>query len=387
MRGRMIDLLVCPNVLSVPLQAFALTTRDRDGTEFSKNTQEIMDADDIVQGVLMSEDGNSAYPIYESIGLLLADADTERDRHIDLLSQMRGSCPQAFQIAIDRTISRLRHQKSTFEGEWNHEEMEYYDRAVRTDQLREEMKLDIEKKPLWNIFIPRERHIIRHVSATSSGTTILEIGCGNARTVFHIFNPQHFNYQYIGVDISLARLMLAKSIILDGDFFQASATRLPFKDGQFYAVFSFGVLHHMPEPLVGLQECLRTLESGGFVGFSEPIDTPKLFREGSIFKKFLERRLVDYEHSKHDNEINLESTLNFLKAQNLSIVDESYSHSVFRPLIDKVCKHVRGQESNRKLHEAIIVIDGWAIRTICRVTPRLGPRGVTILARRPNCEI
>lgn len=54
---------------------------------------------------------------------------------------------------------------------------------------------------------------------------------------------------------------------LCGELYDADATDLPFKDGYFDCVYSFGVLHHIPEIETCVSEIHRVLKPGGMFLF------------------------------------------------------------------------------------------------------------------------
>ncbi len=359
-----VNLLSCPNG-GGPLQLHAC---ERDG-------------DDVVVGVLANLAAGTAYPIAHSIGLLLADEDTETSRHRSLLAEARPHCPPDFQRAIDATVARLECRPETGEGTWNREEMEYYDRAVATEELRGRMLEDIRTKPLWNIFLPRQRHLIRHIADNVRGKFVLEVGCGNARTVSWIFPPDKYDYRYVGFDISWDRLLVAKAALPTGDFMQASAMNPPFRRGMFHAILGFGVFHHLPSPAEGMRRCLDTVAPNGFIGLHEPIQTPKLLREGSRARRVAEKLLDSYDHSEHDNEIDLPGTLAMLRERHMSVVNMSYSHSPARALLNRVCGLFKSPTGSKRAYQVTIGVDSFLLRTACRVSARFGPRAVSVLAR------
>ena len=117
-----------------------------------------------------------------------------------------------------------------------------------------------------------------------------------------------YNYNYIGTDISFNRLRIAK-YFTKSNFISCSALNLPFKSNIFDVVIGFGVFHHLPDLKIGFDESIRCIKDEGLLGFSEPVEKPKILNEDGRIAKLL----ATYEHSEHDNDINLEKTKIILK--------------------------------------------------------------------------
>ena len=122
---------------------------------------------------------------------------------------------------------------------------------------------------------------------------------------------------------------------MEGDFVQCSALNLPFKNGTFSAVISFGVLHHLPNPLVGMGACVHALNNGGYLLIHEPIRKPKkLLPEGKLH--FARKILTTYEHSEHDNEIILGDSLKLLADKNMKLKHIHFSVSFLRTVLSRL---------------------------------------------------
>lgn len=97
-----------------------------------------------------------------------------------------------------------------------------------------------------------------------SGKNVLEIGTGVGTDARHIISQGGI---YTGVNIDQGSTELtAKALAtfgLQGIVQKASATDLPFPDETFDVVYSFGVLHHIPNIETAVSEIHRVLKPGG----------------------------------------------------------------------------------------------------------------------------
>lgn len=102
------------------------------------------------------------------------------------------------------------------------------------------------------------------------GARFLDVGCGTANRSMLV--AKHFEVsEYVGVDHSSASLEIARRVAdeegfdrftpVEGDLFE-----IPYPDGSFDIVVSWGVLHHTADPKRGLREMVRLCRPGGFVG-------------------------------------------------------------------------------------------------------------------------
>ncbi len=133
------------------------------------------------------------------------------------------------------------------------------DQSDRT-RLSREYFLDIE----------RQRYALQpHIHEVLSkidwrGKRVLEIGSGlgtDARSII----GKGGDYTGINVDQASteATAQALRAFSLPGRVLQRDATRLDFLDGAFDVVYSFGVLHHIPEVEKAVAEIRRVLKPGG----------------------------------------------------------------------------------------------------------------------------
>ena len=163
-----------------------------------------------------------------------------------------------------------------------------------------------------------QRMLIRWLKGAGSldrGSTALEIGCGRgagARCIVSEFSPAHLHI--MDLDSRMIRkakryLSLEEREILS--FHVGDATRLPFGEAMFDAVFGFGFLHHVPDWHLALREISRTLRPGG-VYFMEELYP-------SFYQNWLTRHLL--EHPSRDR-FRSHDLRDALKDVNLFVLDK-----------------------------------------------------------------
>ena len=96
------------------------------------------------------------------------------------------------------------------------------------------------------------------------GKKLLEIGCGLGTDLLQFARGGALT---TGVDLTEQSIELARKRFgmygVPGEFQVADAERLPFPDGHFDVVYSFGVLHHTPDTPRTIREVHRVLKPGG----------------------------------------------------------------------------------------------------------------------------
>lgn len=99
------------------------------------------------------------------------------------------------------------------------------------------------------------------------GLPVLEVGCGLGCMAM---NWAQHGARMTAVDINPVAVAQTRKRFelfnLDGDIRQADAERLPFADGAFSFVYSWGVLHHTPGTKKAISELFRVLRPGGQCG-------------------------------------------------------------------------------------------------------------------------
>ena len=110
----------------------------------------------------------------------------------------------------------------------------------------------------------REIRTLRDLSSLEAGKNVLEIGCGNGTGTSLIrkyFSPEKIH----AIDLDPRMIERAKKNHSDDSvtFEIASATNLPYETNSFDAVFDFGIIHHIPDSKLCLEELKRVLKPDG----------------------------------------------------------------------------------------------------------------------------
>lgn len=99
--------------------------------------------------------------------------------------------------------------------------------------------------------------------AARSGQRVLEIGCGAGADLSRFAQG---GADVTGIDLSSASVALTKrrleTLGLAGRALAADAEAMPFEDGEFDFVWSWGVLHHTPDTVQAIREARRVLRPG-----------------------------------------------------------------------------------------------------------------------------
>ena len=98
-----------------------------------------------------------------------------------------------------------------------------------------------------------------------AGALVCEGGCGKGRHTYHALKA---GARVVAVDFSRAIDVAADNCReVDGErlFVQADLMALPFDEQTFDVAFSFGVLHHLPEPEAGFGKLVALVRPGGRV--------------------------------------------------------------------------------------------------------------------------
>jgi len=108
------------------------------------------------------------------------------------------------------------------------------------------------------------RHLEPWIESMQPGRSVLEIGCGIGMDSYRM--AQH-GLRVTGIDLTQVAIDTVRARFaregLDGTFEVGDAETLRFPNEHFDYVYSFGVLHHVPDTERSVQEAWRVLKKGG----------------------------------------------------------------------------------------------------------------------------
>lgn len=351
--------------------------RDGDTLRGLENGQ-LRPDDEIRQGLVLGSRAGIVYPIWESIAIMLSNADAD-ERMAEILDETRSCVPRRWRTVVDARLRALDEVGETEIGRWNRAEMRYYDAGASSAEARRSLLAEHASVPNWRVFLPRAGEILEPMGHEIDGRAVLEAGCGTCRTVRWLLRPREHRCRFVGLDISLDRLRVAKQMLPEADFVQGSGGALPFRDGRFGGVLLFGALHHLPDQAAAVADCARVLDGRGTLGIHEPVPKPKLIESWSRLRGALQR----YEHSERDLEVEPAQLRAWLATHGFRIRAWRNLISPARTLVDAVvARWLPKLARSRFIAVAIDRIDQAFLRTVGRTSAQLGPHAVAVLARR-----
>lgn len=209
-------------------------------------------------------------------------------------------------------------------------------------------------------------------SGITSGSRVLDVGCGNGNTAFWL--SRRTGCEVVGVDLSGVRIRNAKAMVADHSslcvsFHKASATNLPFPDQSFTHVWSQATLYHIHEHPQALHEISRVLQDRGTLIFDDLV-TPVSKVSASTRKHVYDRLLFapGLSHQAYIDALHRASLLVFEAVELDQHLHQSYaclaelvrhSHPHFGVAYDQMCAAITAGEL------------GWSFYRCEKITDRL----------------
>jgi SAM-dependent methyltransferase len=129
----------------------------------------------------------------------------------------------------------------------------------------------IEETGDFNPFTDRGWRTLQRCFARASGGAsalrVLDVGCGTGQS--HCVYASQAS-RYVGVDLSLAALRIARARHAHVDWLRCDGLRLPFSNGTFDVVAFSSVLHHVPDVPAALRSAIDVLRPGGLIFAFDP---------------------------------------------------------------------------------------------------------------------
>lgn len=99
---------------------------------------------------------------------------------------------------------------------------------------------------------------------SGAGRMGLDVGCGSGADILNI---AQYGSNMVGIDISDSILVTKENVKghKNISLVKASVYDLPFKDDSFDFAYSFGVLHHLPDPERGFTAIINKIKKGGHI--------------------------------------------------------------------------------------------------------------------------
>jgi SAM-dependent methyltransferase len=110
-----------------------------------------------------------------------------------------------------------------------------------------------------------ERELVRS-AFEPLGQKVLDLGCGEGATLFHLGSPAGAT----GIDLFPDKIAFAARTLPMCHFVQGSVYELPFESQSFDHLLVRDVIHHLEDPARFVRECARVLQPGGRLDVLEP---------------------------------------------------------------------------------------------------------------------
>jgi SAM-dependent methyltransferase len=225
MRRTLLDIILCPTCRS----SFTLAAFASEGTE-------------VLDGALTCTACAATYPVIAGVPRLLPS---------DLLARMRSRYPAFFAAHPEFIAADADSRTSAFADTLESFTRQRLDLPPPGPELAAQWRANL------------ERCLGAALDGESlAGKLVLDVGCGFGR---HMYVAAHEGAEVVGIDLSggvdrvyAVTRALGRCHVVQGNVFDR-----PLRDDHFDVVWSFGVLHHMPDPRAGFRTIVPFAKSDG----------------------------------------------------------------------------------------------------------------------------
>ncbi len=202
---------------------------------------QICGLEEVIDGRLVSEDGNEQYPVIHGIPRLLPQQYMVQvwQRYPQWLQRHGTVCHSALSPYTDKKIEIQQRTAKKFGQEW-----QTFDKLLRD----------------FNEVFHRYFDLVDLRSL--DGKSVLDAGCGMGRWAFHLAPNAK---RVVALDLSFAVEPAYKNCYEQGnvEVIHADIFHLPLRSLSFDLIYCLGVLHHLPDPLAGILSLKKLISNGG----------------------------------------------------------------------------------------------------------------------------
>ena len=130
----------------------------------------------------------------------------------------------------------------------------------------------------------------------------------------------------------------------------------------------------------GVREAVDCLAEGGCLILHEPVERPTLIPD--VGYDWLKKLLATYEHSEHDNTVNVENLMSVLAANNCTILHRHFSGSALRTILQNLYGRVTALKYSNSAWETLLTLDQAFIKLFCQTPNQLGPKAIYVAAQK-----
>ncbi len=272
---------------------------------------------------------------------------------------------------LEEVLQQLSQPKG--DNLWENEEREYWNKEI---YVVKKAKSIGRNHLAGNRNYPLEKNLFCKVRSQIKGKLLLEIGCGEARYVANLLNPNVYNYQYIGIDLSPNALKIAQKNIgsKKASFICRSMEEVPLNKTDCDVVLAIGAVHHAPSQEKLIRKLALSLTKDGLLLLNEPLKRPGVL--GFIAQRVLKPIVREIGHEARLDEKKL---LDEVK-QNFKILFLKKEVSPLRTFL--ILFLWKPMEKSLSITKIVAAIDNLCINTLGKIFPVFDGGELYLVARK-----